>query len=650
MERREGQEQKAMVEEKREERGEKETNEEKEEEEKSDERKGEEESKENKGEKKNDEMTKEEEEKDELKQKKEQEDNREKETRLCLPDAACQGRHDGLQEEPKPRGKGTPEDDLAPPDGGWGWVVTVGAFIIMNLLPMIPPCFGILFSRFLLDLHTTSTTTAWIFSIFCFVWNLFALVCRPLTREFGWRPVALYGILSTALALVISAFAPTAEFLLFSFALLAGSGCGMVVCICFCIVPLYFDRRRGQANAIMMAGAGLGQITGPPLIEFLQEELGYKGASLVMGAVVLHGCIGASLFHPISWHQKRRPRGGGASEAKRDTEAPLLATRARTLSGGVSGAPSMESLGGDSEYKKAGNSIPVKKALPLGPCRRRGSYVSRNSLASVGGSSLALSSMDLPGIAALTPAAAEGEEDAPRDTDAHCFLLKILGRVWRSTLADLGVLRSPEAVIIAVSFSLCVNGYITFVMMVPFAMEAEGFTLQDSAISISISAVCNFTMRITASFLSDWHRFNVRHCYRAAVLLISLSTFAFPLATKLVWMKVAMGAWGAGVGTKMSLYNLVIINVVGIDRLPAMVGSTGLTTAVGFIVIGPLIGVVRDKTGSYLISMWVLAALTFFSFCLWLVLPAPRGDQRANREINGSRQTVKEKKRMKKKM
>ncbi|XP_047488232.1 monocarboxylate transporter 9-like [Penaeus chinensis] len=627
MERGEGQEQKAMVEEKREERGEKETKEEKEEEEeKSDEKKGEEKNIENQGEKKCDEMmNEEEEEKHELK-KKEQEEKREKETRLSLPDAACQGRHDGPQEEPKPRGKGAPEEDLAPPDGGWGWVVTVGAFIIMNLLPMIPPCFGILFSRFLLDLRTTSTTTAWIFSTFCFVWNLFALVCRPLTREFGWRPVALYGILSTALALVISAFAPSAEFLLFSFALLAGSGCGMVVCICFCIVPLYFDRRRGQANAIMMAGAGLGQITGPPLIEFLQEELGYKGASLIMGAVVLHGCIGASLFHPISWHQKRRP------EAKGDAEEPLLATRARTLPGGVSGAPSMESLGGDSEYKKAGNSIPVKKALPLGPCRRRGSYISRNSLVSVGGSSLALSSMDLPGIGALTPAAAEGEEDAPLDTDTHCFLLKILGRVWRSTLADLGVLRSPEAVIIAVSFSLCVNGYITFVMMVPFAMEAEGFTLQDSAISISISAVCNFLLRITASFLSDWHRFNVRHCYRAAVLLISLSTFAFPLATELVWMKVAMGAWGAGVGAKMSLYNLVIINVVGIDRLPAMIGSTGLTTAVGFIVIGPLIGVVRDKTGSYLISMWVLAALTLFSFCLWLVFPAPGGNQTANRE------------------
>nr|XP_027210979.1 monocarboxylate transporter 5-like [Penaeus vannamei] len=531
MERGEGQGQEAMAEAKREEWGEKEIKEERtEEEEKKDEKREEENDTENKEneEKKDDEMRKEKEKKDELIKQREKQEKREKETHLSPPDVARQGRHDGPLEEPKPRGQAAPEEDLAPPDGGWGWAVTVGAFIIMNLLPMIPPCFGILFSRFLLDLHTSSTTTAWIFSIFCFIWNLFALVCRPLTREFGWRPIALYGILSTALALMVSAFAPTAEFLLFSFALLAGSGCGMVVCICFCIVPLYFERRRGQANAIMMAGAGLGQITGPPLIEFLQKALGFKGASLVMGAVVLHGCIGASLFHPISWHQKRRPRRDGESGAKGGAEEPLLATRGTTLSGGVSGAPSMESLAGDSENKTASNNIPAKKALPLGRCRRRGSHVSRNSLASVGGSSLALSSMDLPGIAALAPAAAEDGEDVPHDTDSRCFLFKILGRVWRSTLADLGVLRSPEAIIIAVSFSLCVNGYITFVMMVPFAMEAEGFTLQDSAICISISAVCNLALRITASFLSDWHRFSVRHCYRAAVLLISVATFAFP--------------------------------------------------------------------------------------------------------------------------
>ncbi|XP_042893262.1 monocarboxylate transporter 9-like isoform X2 [Penaeus japonicus] len=548
----------------------------------------------------------------------EEEDERPSSPRPSSP----QGRQGIHQEEPSPRGKGPSREDLAPPDGGWGWMVTLGAFVIMNLLPMIPTCFGILFSRFLLDLRTSSTTTAWIFSIFCFVWNFFALICRPLTKEFGWRPIALYGILSTSLALVISAFAPSAEFLLFSFALLAGSGCGMVVCICFCIVPIYFDRRRGQANAIMMAGAGLGQITGPPLIEFLQHELGYKGASLIMGALVLHGCIGASLFHPIAWHQKRIPRKDGVSGVKGDAEAPLLSARGRNSVDvpSIARTRSKESLDGDAEYKQVDGIPPTKKGGPLGHRRRRGSIVSRHS---GGGSSLALSSMDIPGIAALTAGAGDNE-DAPRDTAADFSLLKTLGRVWRSTLADLGVLRSPEAIIIAVTFSFCVNGYITFVMMVPFAMEADGFTLQDSAICISISAVCNFMMRITASFLSDWHRFNVRHCYRAAVLLISVSTFAFPLAPDLLWMKVAMGAWGAGVGAKMSLYNLVIINVVGIDRLPAMVGSTGLATAIGFIVIGPLIGVVRDKTRSYLISMWLLAVLVFFSFCLWLILPAPK--------------------------
>lgn len=119
-----------MAEAKREEWGEKEIKEERtEEEEKKDEKREEENDTENKEneEKKDDEKRKEKEKKDELiKQEK-----REKETHLSPPDVARQGRHDGPLEEPKPRGQAAPEEDLAPPDGGWGWAVTVGAFIIM---------------------------------------------------------------------------------------------------------------------------------------------------------------------------------------------------------------------------------------------------------------------------------------------------------------------------------------------------------------------------------------------------------------------------------------------------------------------------------------------------------------------------------------
>lgn len=495
------------------------------------------------------------------------------------------------------------EEELAPPDGGWGWMVAFGAFVITSLIPLLGPCFGILFSSYLLELGTSSTTTAWIFNTQCFTWNLFGLVARPFTQEFGWRRVALLGAFLTSLSLVVSAFAPSVEFLFFSFSLLSGAGGGAVVCICFTIVPLYFERRRGQANAIMMAGVCMGQIIGPPLVNFLQAEFGYKGATIIMGAILLNGCVGASLFHPIAWHQKRvtRPRIAGLQEG---TEEPLVPRRRRMSS---------EALDTNSPM------LAVRKGL---------TRVRNHSIASLGGSSLGLSTIDLPGLAALA-SAAEGDDDdasstSSRDSGTTCNILKILRRVWCSTVSDLRALRSPRALIIAVGGTLCINGYLNFVMMVPFAMQAGGYTLQDSAFCISISAVCNLLLRMIVSTLSDWPRFSVRACYMAGFGLISATMFVFPLLTDLRWMMAVMGAWGCGVGANMGLYNLVMIKVMGIDRLPAVFGSSCFMVAIGFILFGPLIGVVRDVSGSYSISMWVLATMVLLSLCLWVLMPAAK--------------------------
>lgn len=57
----------------------------------------------------------------------EEEDERPSSPRPSSP----QGRQGIHQEEPSPRGKGPSREDLAPPDGGWGWMVTLGAFVIM---------------------------------------------------------------------------------------------------------------------------------------------------------------------------------------------------------------------------------------------------------------------------------------------------------------------------------------------------------------------------------------------------------------------------------------------------------------------------------------------------------------------------------------
>lgn len=53
------------------------------------------------------------------------------------------------------------------PDGGWGWMVALGTFILHLLVFSVPFCFGILFSGFLLEMAPRpppppgSTTCTW---------------------------------------------------------------------------------------------------------------------------------------------------------------------------------------------------------------------------------------------------------------------------------------------------------------------------------------------------------------------------------------------------------------------------------------------------------------------------------------------------------
>ena len=64
----------------------------------------------------------------------------------------------------------------------------------------------------------------------------------------------------------------------------------------------YFQARRGQAVGLSMAGTALGFMVAPMLVRFLLDELGFRGALLVLGGVALNGLAGAFLLQPAKWH------------------------------------------------------------------------------------------------------------------------------------------------------------------------------------------------------------------------------------------------------------------------------------------------------------------------------------------------------------
>ncbi|XP_063603930.1 monocarboxylate transporter 12-B-like [Penaeus indicus] len=371
------------------------------------------------------------------------------------------------------------------PDGGWSWVVAVGAALIMTF-----------FSGPLLG---------------------------PLLAEFSWRSVAMPSALLAAASLVLSSFADSAEFLIFSYSVVGGISCGLLNNLCYVIVPHYFYKRRGIAYVILVAGVSCGPILGSLLVSFLQESLGFKGATLITGAVVFNACVGASLFRPL----QKKP--------------------------------------GDSEKGKN--------------------------------------------------------------------LYRLMLRVIWSTVTDISVLKSPRAAIIAVSGALTLNSWLNFLTLVPFAVQAAGYSFQDAAWCVTASAVGNLIGSLGISVLLDCPLFNMRISCMVCTAIIGASILAFSLIDDITLLMFVMGAWGFGVGGYMGTYNLVIEKYMGPDKLIPTCGVTLMLVGLCFITSGPVIGLIRDMSQSYAVSMYVLSGMAFVCSILWNFMPAAvRYDQRRDNE------------------
>lgn len=64
-------------------------------------------------------------------------------------------------------------------------------------------------------------------------------------------------------------------------------------------------RLRGLANGICISGSAFGSIILPPILRYLLETFGYRGAVLIMGAITLNTWVAAIFYEPVENHLKR---------------------------------------------------------------------------------------------------------------------------------------------------------------------------------------------------------------------------------------------------------------------------------------------------------------------------------------------------------
>uniref|UniRef100_A0A8C3MV09 Uncharacterized protein n=1 Tax=Geospiza parvula TaxID=87175 RepID=A0A8C3MV09_GEOPR len=185
--------------------------------------------------------------------------------------------------------------DSDPPDGGYGWVVVVSAFMVMGLTAAVLKTFGLFFVEIQQHFDELASTTSWITSVTIVVFHLGAPVASSLCVQYTHRTVVITGGLLAFSGMALGFFGLNMVWLYATTGFLQGLGISFSWTPAISIVSHYFSKKRALANAIASAGECAFAFMFGPLFQWLIGQYGWKGALLIIGGIQLNICVcGAS--------------------------------------------------------------------------------------------------------------------------------------------------------------------------------------------------------------------------------------------------------------------------------------------------------------------------------------------------------------------
>lgn len=187
------------------------------------------------------------------------------------------------------------------PDGGWGWVVVAASFLVNLIADGITFSFGVIFVEFLNYFGENRSKTAWIGSLFMAMPLLSGPVASFLTDRYGCRKVTILGSILATIGFAVSTQANHVEVLFLTFGILAGFGLSLCYVASVVIVAYYFDKRRSFATGLAVCGSGIGTSIFAPLTQHLIDEYGWRGATLILGGLLLNLAVCGALMRDLPW-------------------------------------------------------------------------------------------------------------------------------------------------------------------------------------------------------------------------------------------------------------------------------------------------------------------------------------------------------------
>ncbi|XP_055386301.1 monocarboxylate transporter 13 [Condylostylus longicornis] len=575
------------------------------------------------------------------------------------------------------------EYQLVPPDGGWGWLVLFGSTLVNILIPGTIKSFGVLFVEFLETFEASPAAAAWIPALCYFLYSSLGPVSSILSVKYSYRTVTIIGGTFAAVGMIISYFAQSVTFLYISYGVFVGTGAGLSFPPTVYIVTSYFVKLRGLANGVCISGSAFGSILLPPILRYLLEEYGYRGAVLIMGGVTLNVWMAALFYEPVEQHMKRVPVTKKTLEDIEEEDAGIVLqfdaidagdiiheenNRPNTpnsvinkgqlpndiknfdnnfiRSASAAVVPNLDK----SNSRKISTPIKVPIRNPTFTTTEMTSTPSLNAFRERGMSSNKLSRLNSRGgLGKPSPSTSSFQYIStpyhgstlsfqPNQFSSHLSLKSIASSTKgeeheemfpveekpeekKEKFFDLSLLKDPLYLIILISNSTNAISYTNFIILLPAYAISLGFDKSLSAYLISIVSTTDLIGRIGGSALSDLQFIPKTWYFIGGLALSGVSLSLLPLTETYAMLGFCCAVFGLASGTYVGITAVIMADLLGTERLTSSYGISLFVNGVIQLIGPPLCGVWYEQSKTYVPLFTTLGITLVLGASLWGLLP-----------------------------
>ncbi|XP_046567868.1 monocarboxylate transporter 1-like [Haliotis rubra] len=526
-----------------------------------------------------------------------------------------------------------PEDDntTLPIDRGWAWAILGGCFLNALLTGGYNRSMALFFVEYLEMFGASTTETTLVLGVKAMTISLMSPIAMNVVLEFlGTRKTVLLGGLLNVLGILSATFAPNILVLICVHSVLTGMGNSMAHAPGIVLIGKYFKKRRGLATTAAGSAMSVAGVF-PILTQYLLDEYGIRGTMLIYTGLTMNIFVGASLYRPLHFYERRvKPDrmqedtvDSGGVEVRaviRNEDATGAHHGGEDIHGGSTRSCNVvvnDTCNGfldpqidDDSFRKRAHSEGSKKIIKQSVSEFEKMVYTSNP--------------DLVSLPIITPKQLDASERDIRVDDRNhrkSAIARNIRKVFKAF--DFSLFKNPMFLLIV---AFCLFGVVVrhIVTYLPAQMKEMGLSQSDAAFLLLISGILDFFCRLFYGFVADLGYLRVSRIMAFGLLIVGVASqfimfyTTYPL---LVAYCVVVGVFGCAVPC---LFPLLIVDFMGIDCMAKTIGFTVLFQGFSAALTHPILGALRDLSGSYIPCFQYLGVSSFFSAALLLCEPLVR--------------------------